>query len=186
MARDGTRRDRLAVRVRRAVADDAAALAAVHAGMAVVAGTMQVPYPTEALWRQRLEDNPSTIHGLLAQTMPDQDPADEVVGMIALIVNDRPRLRHVARLGMAVRDDIQGRGVGGVLLDAAIDLAERWLEVRRIALDVYPDNEVAVGLYESRGFVHEGRARLAVFRDGEYRDLLQMARLAPGFGEASG
>lgn len=180
MARESSGRDRLAVRVRRAAVDDAAKLAELHAGRAVVAGTLQLPYPTESSWRARLEDNPSTVHGLLAQTTSDEEPADDVVGMIALMTNDRPRLRHVARLGMAVRDDVQGRGVGGVLLDAAIDLAEGWLQVQRLALDVFADNEVAVALYESRGFAHEGRARAGAFRDGEYVDLLHMARLRPG------
>ncbi len=52
----------------------------------------------------------------------------------------RPRRRHVGEIGMAVRDDLQGRGVGTALMRAALDLADNWLDLARVELTVYTDN----------------------------------------------
>ena len=52
----------------------------------------------------------------------------------------RWRMRHVGSIGMAVRDDWQGKGVGTALMEAALDLADNWLNLTRIELSVYVDN----------------------------------------------
>jgi putative acetyltransferase len=49
-------------------------------------------------------------------------------------------MRHVGSIGMAVRDDWQGKGVGTALMEAALDLADNWLNLTRIELRVYTDN----------------------------------------------
>ncbi len=51
------------------------------------------------------------------------------------------------------------------------------LNLNRIALDVYDTNLRAVRSYEKAGFVHEGRKRQAIFKDGKYIDILQMSVL---------
>jgi putative acetyltransferase len=83
----------------------------------------------------------------------------------------------VGQLGMAVRDDWQGKGVGTALMQAAIDLADKWLNLSRLELEVYTDNEPAVRLYQKFGFEIEGTAIQYAFRDGQYVDLYLMARL---------
>lgn len=176
MTKEAVQTDRDAIVVRRTQPDDAEAFAAVLGGPRAVWGTMQVPYPSTVQWRERLEANPDGLHSLVACA---GDASGEVVGTIALIGQEQPRRRHVASLGMAVRDDWQGRGVGTKLLAAALDLADNWVQVTRVELDVYPDNEPAVRLYTALGFEVEGTARKAVFRNGEYVDLLFMARLHP-------
>jgi L-phenylalanine/L-methionine N-acetyltransferase len=62
---------------------------------------------------------------------------------------------------------------------ALIDAADRWLGLVRVELEVYPDNERAVRLYEQFGFQVEGRKRLNAWRDGCYVDSLVMGRLRP-------
>ncbi len=162
--------------IRRTQPDDAVAFTAVLATPRAVWGTMQLPFPSAAEWRSRLEDNPEWLHSLVA-CLGSVD--GDVVGNIALVCEQAPRRRHVASIGMAVRDDWQGRGVGTMLLAAAMDLADNWVQVTRVELDVYPDNEPAVRLYTAFGFEVEGTAHGAVFRDGEYVDILRMARLHP-------
>jgi putative acetyltransferase len=84
---------------------------------------------------------------------------------------------------MGVRDDWQGRGIGGALLAAAIDLAERWLQVTRIEIEVeatsgpFAANAAAIALHERHGLVREGLHRRHAFRDGVHVDTLSMARL---------
>ncbi|MBA2617412.1 MAG: GNAT family N-acetyltransferase, partial [Rubrobacter sp.] len=75
------------------------------------------------------------------------------------------------------RDDWQGRGVGTELMRAALDLAENWLNLTRIELDVYTDNKAGIALYEKFGFEREGTHRRYAFRDGEYVDAYSMARI---------
>lgn len=162
--------------VRRTQPGDAEAFAATLAGSRAVWGTMQLPFPSAAEWRQKLESNGDEVMSLVACV---GEAHGEVVGNLALLPEQHPRRRHVASLGMAVRDDWQGRGVGTVLLAAAMDLADNWVQVTRVELDVYPDNEPAVRLYTAFGFEVEGTARGAVFRDGEYVDILKMARIHP-------
>ena len=78
---------------------------------------------------------------------------------------------------MAVRDEWQGKGVGTALMRAAVDLADRWLNVSRLELEVYTDNEPAVRLYKKFGFVVEATLRAFAYRDGGYVDAYSMARL---------
>jgi putative acetyltransferase len=86
-------------------------------------------------------------------------------------------MRHVGSIGMAVRDDWQGKGVGTALMEAALDLADNWLNLTRIELRVYVDNSAAVALYKNFGFEIEGTHRRLAFRNGEYVDAYSMARI---------
>lgn len=159
------------ITLRRAEPDDFAAVQAIYATPRAQAGTLQLPFPSLDLWRQRLQVQDPNAHVLLAC-------ADgEVVGQLGLYAGVNPRRRHVGDIGMGVRDDWQGRGVGGVLLDAAIDLADGWLQLRRLELQVYADNLAGIRLYTRRGFVEEGRHRDFAFREGRYVDALSMARV---------
>jgi putative acetyltransferase len=104
---------------------------------------------------------------------------EEVVGHLGLETVTRPRRRHVGEIGMAVRDDWQGKGVGSALMEAALDLADNWLNLTRVELSVYVDNAAGVALYKKFGFEIEGTHRRFAFRGGEFVDAYSMARLTP-------
>jgi putative acetyltransferase len=78
-----------------------------------------------------------------------------VVGHIGLYRKDG-RLAYGAGLGMTVHDDFQGMGIGTTLTHAALDLADNWLNLKRVELTVFVDNLRAIGLYERCGFIIEG------------------------------
>lgn len=78
---------------------------------------------------------------------------------------------------MAVRDDWHGKGAGSALMQAAVDMADRWLNLVRLELEVYTDNAPAIRLYEKFGFVKEGVHKQYAFRDGSFVDAFAMARL---------
>ena len=69
-------------------------------------------------------------------------------------------------------------GVGPALLEAMVDLSDRWLQLTRLQLYVWDGNDAAIRLYERFGFEVEGRLRRFVVVDGAYRDALIMARLS--------
>ena len=78
---------------------------------------------------------------------------------------------------MAVHDDFQGRGIGTALVEAAVDLADNWLNLKRLGLSVFTDNAPAIHLYKNFGFEVEGTLRAHVLREGEYVDTYAMARI---------
>ena len=112
----------------------------------------------------------------------------EAQGKVAGIINlhvGSGRERHVGDIDMAVHDKFQGQGIGKMLLITVIDLADNWLNLVRLELDVYTDNERAIHVYKQFDFDIEGRKRLDAFRGGSYIDSYMMARLSPRAREQS-
>lgn len=83
----------------------------------------------------------------------------------------------VMALGMCVLEGERGRGGGRALLAAAIAYAQEG-PLHKLELEVWPDNERAIALYEACGFEREGVRRAHYRRrDGSLRSSLIMARL---------
>jgi putative acetyltransferase len=97
----------------------------------------------------------------------------EVVGALGLNPTHAP---GVLALGMWVLPDRRGQGGGRLLAEAALE--SRPADIHKIELDVFADNEAAIGLYRSLGFEEEGLRRDHYRReDGSLRSALIMARL---------
>lgn len=104
-------------------------------------------------------------------------PGVRVAGFLTLTGGMWSRSRHVGRIEVMVDPAHRDRGIGRALLGAAIAFAEGSPVLDKLSLTVFADNERAVGLYRSLGFVEEGRRR-GEYRegDGRMRDDLIMAR----------
>ncbi len=159
--------------IRHAEQDDYLACARIYSYPLAAAGTMQIPLQSAEVWKKRLANAAPLDRILVAEVN------GEVVGNLGLHPATNVRRAHVAGIGMAVRDDWHGKGVGKALLRSAVDLADNWLNLLRLELTVWADNAVAQRLYESEGFVVEGRHRAHALRLGRYEDVLAMARLHP-------
>ena len=113
----------------------------------------EVPFDRPAR-RERLatmlSDGMSTL--LVADTGPVPGPG--IVGHISVAVAPW----GVAEIGMLVIQGWRGRGLGRALLDAAIAWAKA-AGAHKMALEVWPHNTAALGLYLHAGFVEEGRKR---------------------------
>ena len=135
-------------------------------------GTLQVPHPSKEMWRKRFAEHGENDYVLVAC-------ADgEVVGHAGLFGAGRsPRRAHAMHLGMTVRKDWHGKGVGGQLMTALLELADGWLNVTRLELTVFTDNERAIALYKKHGFVVEGTHKAYALRAGRYADTYAMARI---------
>jgi len=163
----------MTITIRRIEPSDYEAVQQIYASSNVVWGTLQLPLPSIEQWRKRLAEPPEGLFSLVACVEPN-----ELVGQLALnTFPNRPRRRHVGRIGMAVRDDWQGQGVGTALMQAAIELADQWLNLTRLELQVFVDNAPAIRLYEKFSFSIEGTLVDFAFRDGQYVDTYMMARL---------
>ena len=133
------------------------------------AGTLQLPYSSVEERQQRFAGKSANQTNLVAVV------DGKAVGMIFLGRFENRR-SHVGSIGMAVHDAHAGRGVGTALLAAVVDLADNWLQVKRLELSVYADNARAIALYERFGFEREGFHRAYSWRDGADADSISMAR----------
>ena len=137
----------------------------------VMANTLQVPWRSAEFTRERFAKPAPDSHRLVAVI------DEQVVGNLGLELVTAARRRDVASMGMSVHASFQNRGVGTALMNAMVDLADNWLGIRRIELEVWTDNLAAVHLYEKFGFVIEGTAHQYARRAGEFVDAYYMARL---------
>lgn len=159
------------IEIRHAEPEDAEALQGIYTDEVLYADTLQLPMPSKTLWRKRLADIPDNMYVLVAEV------EGEVVGSLGLETMMSKRQRHVASFGVGVKAASQGKGVGRALITAALDLADNWLNTRRVELTVYTDNTGAICLYKSLGFVIEGELVDYAYRNGEYINAYQMARI---------
>lgn len=163
---------RFPLTVRHAEASDAAALHTIFHHPDVLYWTVDLPFAPTETTQQHLLQNHDESYVLLACDGPI------IVGALRLSVYPSPRMRHAGRIGpVAVHPQHQGKGVGSTLLKAAVDLADNWLNLRRLNLLVFADNDAAIKLYRKMGFLEEGMLRDLAFRDGSYVDGLLMARI---------
>ena len=86
------------ITIRRAEPSDYRAVCAIYAAPLAQAGTLQLPMPAEALWQTRMQPVAPDLHMLVAEV------DGEVVGQLGLQIAGNPRRRHVAEIGMGVRD----------------------------------------------------------------------------------
>ena len=102
---------------------------------------------------------------------------NEVVGYLKLDPGRYESVARTARLQMAVRSDLRGKGIGAELLRHAIGWAEGGA-LDRIEVFVRENNPRAMALYKRFGFVEEGRLRQRVrLADGRRIDDLVLGRL---------
>lgn len=134
------------------------------------AGTLQLPYTSLDARQKRSAAFGPELTRLVAVI------GGKVIGMIAL-ERFPNRRSHVGSLGMAVHDAYAGRGAGAAMMAAVIDVADNWLNLKRLELSVYADNSRAIGLYERFGFEREGFHPAYSWRNGAYADSISMARL---------
>ncbi len=86
----------------------------------------------------------------------EDESIGEPVGQLDLARVEPDVMQHVMILGMYVRADYQGLGVGTLLMDAMITLAKR-LNLSRVLLTVFEGNTPAEKLYRKAGFVECGK-----------------------------
>jgi RimJ/RimL family protein N-acetyltransferase len=85
----------------------------------------------------------------------EDESIGEPVGLLDLSRPDPDVMQHMMMLGMYVRAEYQGLGVGTQLMDAMKILAKR-LHLSRVMLTVFEGNTPAEKLYRKAGFVECG------------------------------
>jgi len=98
-----------------------------------------------------------------------------LLGAIGCERQARVKVRHIGHvIGMMVRPESRGRGIGAMLLEACIAEA-RHAGLEMLTLTVTAENESAVRLYERHRFVAYGTLQRALKIGSRYHDKLHMA-----------
>ncbi|MFN3513240.1 MAG: GNAT family N-acetyltransferase [Phenylobacterium sp.] len=160
------------ITVRAREPEDAADVAELLNQPRAVWGALQTPFTSIEERRKRMASLPAGHTNFVAVV------EGKVIGTLGLNRLEGRR-SHVGTIGMAVHDAFAGRGAGSALMAAAVEQADRWLNLTRLELNVYADNARAIALYERFGFEREGLFRAFAWRDGAYADSVAMARLRP-------
>ncbi len=125
--------------------------------------------PREYLEKRSLQKCEETARAFPDNTLVALD-GDKVAGFLSYapeardFVSVRPASEVVA---LYVLRDHQGKGVGGALLDRALEL----LPEKKVALFVLRGNEQAIGFYRHRGFRFTGRELTQKVTGGELTEL---------------
>ncbi|MFW6136315.1 MAG: GNAT family N-acetyltransferase [Chloroflexota bacterium] len=94
--------------------------------------------------------------------------------------------RH-AELGITIGDkDYWDQGYGSDAIRTMVRVAFDELNLHRVFLRVYANNERGLRCYEKVGFQTEGTLRESVFQGGAYRDTVVMSLLAEEFESGGG
>lgn len=161
------------IRVRPAEPRDAAELVALAESVGREEGRWMLATDT---WRPVAEERKYLAaargHPDAAVLVAEED--GRVVGRLSVSRDPHPASRHVADLGLMVAADRRRRGIGRLLLEAAVAWA-REAGVTKLELHVFPWNEAAIRLYESVGFEREGYRRAHFRRGDELVDAVLMA-----------
>jgi RimJ/RimL family protein N-acetyltransferase len=166
------------ITVREAIPSDAAALLAHLKALAAEPG-INIPLAPDEITTTLEQEKAllSDISQSLTAIMLVAEVGGELVGELSLkAISSRRAVKHVATLGMSVRQDWRGKGVGRALLTDALEWAPT-AGIKRVELYVYARNAAAIALYERFGFAVEGRRRNFIREGDAYLDDLVMARL---------
>jgi ribosomal protein S18 acetylase RimI-like enzyme len=103
---------------------------------------------------------------------------DRLVGAVSCERDARAKVRHIGHIiGMMVRSEVQGQGIGHALLEACLEEARAARGLVMLTLTVTAGNAGAVRLYEHAGFTRYGRLERAICVDGVYhaKDLMTLS-----------
>ncbi len=123
-------------------------------------------------WRRMIADVPLAPGSLFLVA----EVEGEVAGNLSVRPATNPSSPHVCLIGMSVASDARRVGVGGAMLELALE----WAAARgyvKASLSVLGHNDAAMRFYERHGFVCEGRRVAQFIRGGQYSDEVLMARL---------
>jgi RimJ/RimL family protein N-acetyltransferase len=126
------------------------------------------------------------------ERMTSQPPEDG----LALAIEVRADVRHIGTIGLSAPSREHRRSTLGIMIgdkecwsrgygtDAVLTLlrhAFEFMNLHRIDLRVWSENERAIACYRRCGFALEGRLRQDLYQSGRYHDVLVMSVLQPEF-----
>jgi len=157
--------------------DDLEALYAMREQAGVRPNVLALPFTDPDRFRERTGPGRDGMYRLVAEAILP-DGVRLLVGSLGLFQGQLSSA-HRADMGIQVHEDYQEIGVGSALMAAMCDLADNWLNLHRVELEVFTDNPRGIALYKKFGFEIEATLHHYAYRNGEYVDAYFMGRINP-------
>jgi len=155
------------VRIRRATADDAAAIASIYAPYVRAS---VVSFETEAPDAAEIRDRIAALGDLYPWLVAcDEDGAVRGYAY-GCAFRTRPAYRFSVETTVYVADGAHGRGIGTLLYRALLALLEAQGFTQAIGAITVP-NEASIALHESLGFARAGTYEKVGFKLGDWRSV---------------
>ncbi len=119
-------------------------------------------------WIRKKDDN---VHRLVAER------GGRVMGMGMLSRFHPARLSHGGDLGVVADPEDSHDDIARTLLRSLIELAERWIGLRRVQIRLSESSVGLIELVRREGFVLEATCPKAIFADGKYQSQLFFSRI---------
>lgn len=129
---------------------------------------LQVP---EEKWKKRIEGS------LLSQVgeMVVARNGTKLVGLVGVQYMQHAKMRHVAHVwGTYVDPKYRGQGLGRKLVEEILRMAREHTGIKKIKIEVVPEQISAYELYKKMGFQMIGVSHGDLFVDGTYYDEIMM------------
>jgi RimJ/RimL family protein N-acetyltransferase len=160
--------------IRPAVPNDASALIAVK--KSYIEGSDTIPLLVSE-YKNSLEQEKALIERLNSSEnsillIAEQD--GKIIGNVDLIGSERSRTSHTAMLGIGLLLEARNRGIGSIMMKAAIDWARKNPALELIWLDTYSSNLTGITLYNKIGFKAAGVVPSFFKQNGQAHSKVQM------------
>ncbi len=99
---------------------------------------------------------------------------NEIVATSQITSPSRERIAHTCELGISVKKDYWGIGVGSSLMESLIEFVKNTNEIKVINLKVNINNTSGISLYKKFGFKEIGLYKMFTQIDGEFYDSIIM------------
>jgi RimJ/RimL family protein N-acetyltransferase len=90
-------------------------------------------------------------------------------------LTDIDSIHRKVEVGADIISGFRGQGLGQKTYLALLDFCTRQLNMRKIYLYVFENNETAIAVYKKVGFEVESILKEHIFRNGEYQNVLMMS-----------
>ncbi len=134
-----------------------------------------------------LEETEHYISAIVSQStakgyLIEYKETEQTVGIVSLINIDYKNRSAECIIDIGVKD-MWGKGIGTAAISLILEFAFNELNLQRVYLQVFSFNERAIKLYEKMGFVHEGKFRQALYRSGNWHDIVIMGILKDEYNQ---
>ncbi|WP_354623425.1 spermidine N1-acetyltransferase [Psychromonas sp. MME2] len=119
------------------------------------------------------------IHDSAERRFVVENKEKEIIGLVELI--EINYIHRSAEFQIIIAPEYQGKGFARWVINKAMDYSFTILNLHKVYLLVATDNQRAIHLYESYGFIEEGHLVGEFFINGEYRDVKRMYMLQDNY-----
>jgi RimJ/RimL family protein N-acetyltransferase len=99
-----------------------------------------------------------------------------IVGSCEVTQDSYDVSRHVGTLGIGLRKEARGLGIGKKLVQLCLCESKKTLGLKLIRLYVFDTNKIGKSFYKKIGFKETGRIPRGVFQNGKYKDDIIMVK----------